>query len=131
MKIEAKTIQEFFNQCDEYTEIAKKIDSMIKETDLYKDRKLHSSDSITVLGYGFRPYKNTCYDGVWPLLSLSPQKNNLGFYVMIYEGGKSILEKYKDVFGKSNVGVGCIRIKKLNDERIKALKEIISVAATK
>lgn len=128
MKMNVKTISEFFDSLEEYKEIGEFIDQTIQQTPLYKDRGLHQSESVVLLGYGFKPYKNTCYDGVWPLIGMAKQKNSLNLYVMIYKDGKSILDDYKDIFGKSNVGVGCIRIKKMNEIRKKAIEDIIAVA---
>ncbi len=131
MKIEVKNVDEFFNSLGKFKCIALEIDEIISGSNLYKDRNLHVTDSVTLLGYGFKPYKNTCYDGKWPMISMSPQKNSLNLYVMIYENDKNIISDYVEVFGKSNVGVGCIRIKVLNDNRIAAIKEIIAIASKK
>ncbi len=131
MKITANTIDEFFEKCDIHREKALAIDEIISKYELYSDRKLHKSDSVTLLGYGFVPYKNTCYDGEWPLISIAPQKNSLNLYVNVYENNEPISKKFIKAFGKSNVGISCITIRKLTDERLEAIDEIIKLATEK
>ncbi len=128
MKVDATTPEEFFQNCGKYEGLAREIDSLLHDLDFAQDRRIHTSDSITLLGYGFTPYKNSCYDGLWPTISMAPQKSSLNFYAMLYEEGKPVVEQYKEIFGTSNVGVGCIRIRKLTPQRKAALEKIIHTA---
>lgn len=129
MQITVTTPEEFFDQCGAFKETAEHINLMLRGHSLYKDRKIHKTNSITLLGYGFVPYKTSSYDGMWPLISMAPQKNSLNLYVMVYENGKPIIEQYKEVFGKSNIGKGCIRIKKFSGPRQVAVSDMIKVVA--
>ena len=83
------------------------------------------------LGWDFYHYKCSTYDGPYPRVALKQQKNGTHVYTMLWEDGKSVLEDYIDVFGKSAVGKGCLRIKKLTPEREAALDAILDVALLK
>ena len=76
-------------------------------------------------------YSCTAYEGPYPRIALKQQKNAIHFYVMLWVEGKSILENYIHIFGKTSIGKGCIRIKKLSDERKNALSEIVRIAIEK
>lgn len=80
------------------------------------------------LGWLVYNYSNTSYEGPLPRISLKLQKSAVHVYVMLWINGKPVLENYVHVFGKSAVGKGCLRIKKLDAERKRALKEIIAAA---
>ncbi len=128
MKITANTIDEFFENCGKHKENAITIDKIISKYKIYGDRSLHESDSITLLGYNFVPYKNTCYDGVYPMISMAPQKNSLNLYInFFYRGNEPITKGFANIFGKSNVGISCIKIRKLTAERIDAINDIIKL----
>jgi len=78
-------------------------------------------------GLGWLNFHYTCstYDGLFPRISLKQQKNAVHIYVMMWKDGRPLLENYVNVFGKSAIGKGCLRIKKLNEEFKKAICEII------
>ncbi len=126
MKTHSTSISQFFDNCGQYKNMAIEIDNLILETSPNIDRKLHNTDNTTILGYAFAPYKNSCYDGFWPIISIAPQKNNLSLYFMLFENGNSVVKQYAHIFGKSNVGVSCIRLKKLNEEKLDAIRELVS-----
>jgi hypothetical protein len=71
-------------------------------------------------------YTNSTYSGPFPKISLKLQKNAVHIYIMHWLDGKPIIENYVDAFGKSATGVGCIRIKKLTEERKTALEDIVN-----
>jgi hypothetical protein len=81
-------------------------------------------------GLGWLDFHYSCstYDGLYPRIALKQYANAVHFYAMLWIDGKSVIEDYSNVFGKSSVGKGCIRIKKLTDERRDALLEIIQIA---
>lgn len=60
-------------------------------------------------------YKCTTYDGLYPRISLKQQANGVHIYVM--SGEAEFLNEFIDIFGKSAIGKGCVRIKKLTPER--------------
>ncbi len=126
MKTDSNSITQFFDNCGKYKNMAIEIDKLILEVSPTIDRKLHTTNNTTILGYAFAPYKNSCYDGLWPIISIAPQKNNLSLYFMLFEDGNSVVKQYSHIFGKSNVGVSCIRLKKLNEEKLETIKELVS-----
>ncbi len=86
------------------------------------------SSNMSVIGYYIQPYKTTTYESKYPMISIAPQKNNISVYVMVVVDGEYLATKYSDVFGKSNVGKSCIRIKKMNKQRYEALEKLIHEA---
>lgn len=78
-------------------------------------------------GLGWLNFHYTCstYDGPYPRMSLKQFDKAVHFYIMLWINGKPILDDYVTVFGKSAVGKGCLRFKKLTPEREMALREII------
>lgn len=122
MKREFSTYQDLLNNLDpEKQQICETIDQIFSKL---ITRHIFKTNSINLIGYGTMHYKCSTYDGPYPFVSFAPQKNNVSLYLMLFIEGKPYIEKYTSIFGKSNVGKGCIRIKKLNSERINALKEI-------
>lgn len=81
-------------------------------------------------GLGWLEFHYVCstYDGPYPRIALKQYDKTVNFYIHVWDNGQSILENYKEVFGKSAVGVGCIRIRKLNEQRIEALRELVQIA---
>ena len=78
-------------------------------------------------GTGWLEFHYVCssYDGPYPRMSLKQYDKTVNAYFFLYEQGASVVEKMGEIFGKSNVGKSCIRIRKLNDERIEALKFLV------
>ena len=76
-------------------------------------------------------YKCTSYDGQYPRIALKRKKDAVHFYVMLWIDGEPALKKYESLFGKSNVGKGCLRIKKMDDARENAVRELVMLAMTK
>ncbi|WOO87058.1 DUF1801 domain-containing protein [Mollicutes bacterium LVI A0039] len=87
-----------------------------------------SPDSMSVIGYLFKPYQTTTYDGVYPLISIAPQKNNISIYVMVVRDGQYLVPKYASEFGKSNCGKSCVRIKTMTDLKYSALEQLLAEA---
>ncbi len=86
-----------------------------------------SESGMSMVAYHLIDYKNTYYDGKWPLLAIAPQKNTINVYAFVLIEGHYVAETFAEVFGKSNVGKSCIRIRKMNSERYTALKTIIGI----
>lgn len=80
---------------------------------------------MTIVGYYVVPYKTTTENTEYPLISIVPQKNNISVYVMVTINGEFLVPKYADVFGKSNVGKSCIRIKSMNEDKYEALEQLL------
>ena len=82
-----------------------------------------------MLGYGSQKYKNYKKEIIdWPTVALASQKNYISLYVCATEGEEYIAEKEKDKLGKVSVGRSCIRIKKVEDLNLDALKDVLKRA---
>ena len=85
--------------------------------------KTFTVGKFTGLGWLDFHYVCSTYDGMYPRISLKKQSNGVHLYVMSPDDG--LLAEYEDVFGKSGIGKGCIRIKTLTPERMAGLREIV------
>ena len=81
-------------------------------------------------GVGWLDFHYVCstYDGAYPRLALKQQKNAVHVYLMLWIDGIPVLERYMSLFGKSAVGKGCLRLKKLDPAKEAALVEIVQLA---
>ncbi len=89
-----------------------------------------STSKMTMIGYHLVEYKNSCYDGDWPLVAIAPQQNTINVYIMIVIDGKYLVPEYSNYFGKSNVGKSCIRIRSMNDLKYQGLEQILAMVNT-
>jgi hypothetical protein len=124
MKIKANNIDEFFNNSNEHKELLIILDNIIGETVPNLKRDLYISDSITLLGYGAGLFKDDKYKD-YPIISIAPQKHVVSVYIMAYNDKISVVEAYKDKLGKVSCGLGCIRIKKLENLNIEEFKHML------
>ncbi len=132
MKVEAKTIEEFFAAAGEREPIMRELDKIITKYAPSFERKLYSGMSMTGLGYGFFPYKTKSgIEGVWPIIGIAPQKNYVSLYVCATNNGKYIAEEFADKLGKVSVGKSCIRFKKFEDINLETLKDILRSLETR
>jgi hypothetical protein len=91
--------------------------------------KLKSNFAYNMLGYGSFPYINYKKDKIlWPVIALANQKNYVSIYVCAVDNGQYIADKHKKELGKVSVGNSCIRIKKLEDVNLPALKKVLQLA---
>ncbi len=127
MVYDVKSVNELINKSYN-VELIKEIIKIIEEELKEKGTLFKTNNDMALIGYKYIDYKNSNYDGKWPIVSVAPQKNNISVYIFAFNNGKYIAEIYADVFGKSNVGKSCIRIKKLNKKREKSLREMLHVA---
>ena len=76
-------------------------------------------------GVGWLDFHYVCstYDGIYPRIALKKQANGVHVYVMSPEYG--ILSEYVDIFGKTAIGKGCVRIKLLTESREASLIELV------
>lgn len=74
MKINAATIEEFFGASGVQASDLRTIDHLRVETAPELKRQLFAGPSITLLGYGEMTWANQSASGVWPFISLAPQK---------------------------------------------------------
>jgi hypothetical protein len=86
--------------------------------------------AYNMLGYGKLKYldKRTKETKEWPIVSLANQKNYISIYICAVENGEYLAEKYKSKLGRVDVGKSCIRLKKLEDLNLDALKDLIRAA---
>ena len=81
MKINANTIEELFSASGKQEADLREIDQLIVQTAPELKRQLFSGPSITMLGYGEMTWMNKSSSGVWPLISVAPQKGNISIYM--------------------------------------------------
>ena len=87
-----------------------------------------TAGKFTGIGWLFFHYKCTSYDGLYPRISLKQYPDSVHIYFHLFKDGQSELDSFVDIFGKSAVGKGCVRLKKWNEERKDALNELIHLA---
>ncbi len=127
MIYDVKSVDELINKSYN-VKLIKQITKIIEEEIKEKGTLFKTNSNMYLIGYKYMDYKNSNYDGKWPMISVAPQKNNISVYIFAFYNGKYIAEMYAHSFGKSNVGRSCIRIKKLDEEREKKLREIIKLS---
>ena len=98
------------------------------ETDL--SGTVYTSGKFTGIGWFPFNYKTTTYEQELYLISLKEYEKTVNLYVMHWVDGENIVGQYVDVFGKSAVGKGCIRIKKLSPEREHVVRLLVQQIAT-
>ncbi|MCC7117611.1 MAG: DUF1801 domain-containing protein [Anaerolineales bacterium] len=130
MKVSAKTIEEFFLVSGEQENDLRELDRLIVKTAPNLKRQLFSGPSITMLGYGEMTWMNKSSSGVWPLISVAPQKGTISIYVAAEKDGVPLATIYKKRLGKTNNGKTCIRFKRLADISINELRNAIKDAIT-
>lgn len=85
----------------------------------------------SIIGFGTYSYKyESGREADWPIVGLSPRKQNLTLYIMPgFDGYQDLLSK----LGKHTTGRSCLYIKRLSDIDVPTLKKLISrsVAAMK
>jgi hypothetical protein len=85
----------------------------------------------SIIGFGTYRYKyESGREGDWPIVGLSPRKQNLTLYIM---PGFSEYEGLLAKLGPHTTGASCLYIKRLSDIHLPTLKTLIirSVAAMK
>lgn len=125
MKLEASTIEEFFTRSEKHEELIRLIDKIISETAPHLKRELYSAPSITMIGYSEISLKTASAEGVWPLISLAPQKQTVNLYIAAKKDGVPLPQYFIESFGKSAVGKSCVRIRSLKTLKQDILRELI------
>lgn len=81
-----------------------------------------------IIGFGTYRYKyESGREGDWPIVGLSPRKQNLVLYIM---PGFSAYEALLAKLGKHSTGSSCLYIKRLSDIHEPTLRKIISASVT-
>lgn len=115
MRLQAATIDEYFEAAEEKGNDLREIDRIITETVPGLKRQLFTGPSITMIGYGEMIWDRPSGSGVWPLIGLAAQKRHISLYVAAVKDGETLADHYTDRLGKTNNGKNCIRFKKLED----------------
>jgi hypothetical protein len=87
-----------------------------------------------MIGYGEMPWHTTSSSGLWPLISLAPQKSTVNLYIAAEKNGESLPSYYLNDFEKTAVGklypnTFCKSLKK--DTLISLIKETVLWADVK
>jgi len=125
MKVKANTIEELFSASGEQESDLRELDKLIVKTAPELERQLFSGPSITMIGYGEMTWMNKSSSGVWPLISVAPQKGMISIYVAAEKDGVPLATIYKKRLGKTNNGKNCIRFKRLADVSMDELHNAI------
>lgn len=115
MKLEASTIDEYFEVAGDKGEDLEEIDRIITDTAPELKRQLFSGPSITMIGYGEMTWERPSGSGVWPLIGVAAQKQYISIYVAAVKDGETLAERYQSRLGKTNNGKNCIRFRRLDD----------------
>lgn len=91
------------------------------------------------LGQAGTPYSVGKFSGIgWlfppdgdPWLSLKAYPKTVNIYLFLFFDGKPVASQYTDVFGKSNLGKSCIRIRSLTPAKETALRELLQISKRK
>lgn len=83
----------------------------------------------SIIGFGTYRYKYANgREGDWPIVGLSPRKQNMTVYIMAgFEGFDELLAK----LGKHSTGLSCLYIKRLADIDVPTLKKIVVKSVAK
>ncbi len=126
MRIEAKTAQELIKNSGKFSEDMAKLDKFIVKTAPTLKRVFYNTPTINHIGYGEVAHKK----GVYPLISISPQKNSISIYVTGLKDGLPLPAHYKSALGRVNTGKSCIRFTKIENLNLDVLKQVILDAIT-
>lgn len=122
MRVQAETIEQLVANCEQPQLLREIYELILNNTEI--EPYLFTSSSINLIGFG---YHKADKNGVqWPRFAIAPQKNNVAIYVTTFKDGVSITTHYQEIFKKSNVSKGCIRIKSLNSEKSQAIVELFN-----
>lgn len=125
MKIVASTIEELFIKSEKHEELMRLIDSIVHESTPGLKRYLFAIDSMTMVGYGEMPPKETTEERIWPLICLAPQKHTVNIYIAAEKNGVPLPQYFIDSFGKTCVGKSCIRIRSVRRLDTDILRELV------
>lgn len=125
MKLEAETIEDLFEKSGDHEELIRLIDDVISKTAPELKRQLFTGKSITMVGYGEMLWQSSSSRGVWPLISLAPQKHTVNLYIAAEKEGIPLPQYFIDSFGKTAIGKNCIRIRSVKTLDTSILRELV------
>lgn len=115
MRLEAETIEEYFEAAGDKGDGLQEIDAIVTSTAPDLKRQLFSGPSVTMVGYGEMNWERPSGSGVWPLIGVAAQKQYISIYVAAVRDGQTLAEHYTDKLGKTNNGKNCIRFRRMED----------------
>lgn len=124
MKIQANSVEEFFQASGEKESDLRQVDKIIIDTIPDLQCELKIIPSISMIAYWT---KGTSQDE-WPVLALAPQKNYISLYVRGVKEGQSLADYYANKLGKTKNGKGCVRFKRFSDVSIESLQQLVKDA---
>ena len=83
-----------------------------------------------MIGYGEMPWKAETKSGIWPLISLAPQKGTTNLYIAAEKDETPLPVYYGKKLGKVSLGKNCIRIKKVENLDLKIFEALINDSIT-
>lgn len=92
----------------------------IIEEELHEHGEEYTLGKFTGIGWSF-PERT---DGA-PKISLKKYEKSVNLYLYPTENGEPLLPRYEKIFKKGNIGKGCLRIKKLNNEKITTIRFLL------
>jgi hypothetical protein len=129
-KTKAKTVKEYLTAVPpERKELVDFLHTFIQKS----APSLKPHFAYNMIGYGSFPWRNYKHEPIeWPVVSLANQKQYVSLYVCSVADGGYLAEKHAKELGKKvSVGKSCIRIKKLDDVNLDALKKVLRLAEKK
>lgn len=125
MRLDARTVDGYFEAAGEKGADLREIDRIITLTAPDLKRQLFTGPSITMIGYGEMTWERPSGSGVWPLIGVAAQKHYISVYVAAVKDGETLAEHYTDKLGKTNNGKNCIRFKRMDDIDPRVLSEAV------
>lgn len=127
MRVEAKSVDEYFAAAGEREPDLRQLDELIRGSAPSLTRVLFGGMTGKMIGYGMFHYKYASgKEGDWPIISLANQKNYMSLYICALENGQYVAESHADELGKVSVGKSCVRFKNASDVNLEALSTILS-----
>ena len=127
VNLQVETREDYFKAAGEREGAIRQLDALVQKAAPRFKPVLFGGMTGKWLGYGMLPYqtKTMKAPSEWPVIAIANQKAHISLYILSYEDGEYVAEKYKDELGKVSVGKSCIRIKKLEDVNLDALTRLI------
>jgi hypothetical protein len=112
-KVEAKTIEEYFNAGEHRKSDLMAVDALIRRTVPNLKRWFYlgvqageAGMRMTMIGYGVTQYRvKSGKHGKWPIIGLALQKNYVSIYVAVNKNGLPIVDEYKGQLGELRTGM--------------------------
>jgi hypothetical protein len=131
-KVEAKTIEEYFNAGEHRKSDLKALDALIRHTVPSLKRWFYpgvqageAGMRMKMIGYGVTQYRvKSGKSGKWPIIGLALQKNYLSIYIAVNKNGFPIVDEYKGRLGELRTGMNnfsFVNFDQLHQEAVIAL----------